>query len=918
MSDIIWDKYSLKIDGKRVFLIGGEFHYWRCPDRDRWQDILTMYKNAGLNCIRIYFHWGYHNPNEYKFYFTDNRDIDYLLTLCEQLGLYVFVAPGPYICAETNAGGFPGWLLAKRNVLIRNLKRTYKSKYDPKYMEYCKKWYEEFIPTISKHQITNNPKGCVLAFQVENEYDKKILIFKGLKSYIVELIAIARKLGITVPIFHNDRKEEGSWEDIVDLYGFDKYVIFAPKFRKTITNTGWSTKKFKKKVDKLENIVRSSGENAAKSPIFIPELQGGWFNHWGIEYGFDELYNYYGHTYQKMLEQSMVAQGSTMMLLYMFYGGTSWGSIPDLDVYTSYDYSACIREYGYQSNRFRHLRLFSLFIKSFYNSLVSTDLVNIPSLECSENNIFHLERISLDGTRFFFFRNFNKNENTKFKVRIVENFEIPYKWFHKLDSRDSFIAFGNHRLGNFSVMFCSLPIIVKGKYHDGWLIIAYQNGGELILRGTNFKVQGNCETHKQGGITRFIFPNEGYSWIINKDNQNLYIIILSLQEALTINANLSNNNFQVAWGAYSIFFENNVLNIEILGTQTVYLLTMNSNASEFKRVENCLIPGLKKRTFAPRLDITTIELNKWDYIKTNWSSNPEIWKKIDFKKEKDPIDHQFTCGHILYKCEFEISRVKKLNLKLNIRNKCAIWLNDTFIGGHNTYSIIYLLPGAKNGPDPTFLGKKTYKLKKALKSGKNVLYILTENLGHSRNPHLVSDVRNPRGIISAKFSNRISRKKWSITGINVTKLEQAYNTAGLPGEKYGYHLGESEDWTELKGTPSISPKDQIVWFKTTFRWSINENTRLPLRIHLEGKHNVHLFVNGLYIGKYWGEYGPQQDFYIMDKLLRQKNILVLACWTTTDEKFSISIKPYYIKTDSGNIDENGRVFATEKYRIKLE
>ncbi|MEJ2250376.1 MAG: beta-galactosidase, partial [Candidatus Lokiarchaeota archaeon] len=55
---IAWDKYSLVIDGKRIFIRSGEFHYWRLPDRNRWRDILQMYKIAGLNTVRIYFHWG--------------------------------------------------------------------------------------------------------------------------------------------------------------------------------------------------------------------------------------------------------------------------------------------------------------------------------------------------------------------------------------------------------------------------------------------------------------------------------------------------------------------------------------------------------------------------------------------------------------------------------------------------------------------------------------------------------------------------------------------------------------------------------------------------------------------------------------------------------------------------------------------
>ena len=33
-------------------------------------------------------------------------------------------------------------------------------------------------------------------------------------------------------------------------------------------------------LDKMEKRVRSIGGGAATSPILIPELQGGWFNHY--------------------------------------------------------------------------------------------------------------------------------------------------------------------------------------------------------------------------------------------------------------------------------------------------------------------------------------------------------------------------------------------------------------------------------------------------------------------------------------------------------------------------------------------------------------------------------------------------------------------------------------------------------------
>jgi beta-galactosidase GanA len=74
-------------------ILSGEFHYWRLPDKSRWKSILQEYKNAGLNTIRIYFHWGFHSPDEGVYHFDGNRDLDYLLTLCEELHLFVLAAP---------------------------------------------------------------------------------------------------------------------------------------------------------------------------------------------------------------------------------------------------------------------------------------------------------------------------------------------------------------------------------------------------------------------------------------------------------------------------------------------------------------------------------------------------------------------------------------------------------------------------------------------------------------------------------------------------------------------------------------------------------------------------------------------------------------------------------------------------------
>jgi hypothetical protein len=37
---VTFDKYSLMLDGHRLVLWSGEFHYWRLPSPDLWRDVL--------------------------------------------------------------------------------------------------------------------------------------------------------------------------------------------------------------------------------------------------------------------------------------------------------------------------------------------------------------------------------------------------------------------------------------------------------------------------------------------------------------------------------------------------------------------------------------------------------------------------------------------------------------------------------------------------------------------------------------------------------------------------------------------------------------------------------------------------------------------------------------------------------------
>lgn len=435
---IDWTKNCLLIRGKPVALISAEFQYFRVPDRERWRELLLQIRGMGFNAVRLYIHWGYHCPAEGVYNFRGNRDIEYLLQLCAEVQLFVIVAPGPYICAEVQAGGYPIWLIAKRDVRIRHLINPplgMMKKWDERFHQYCMEYMRKVLPMLVKYELTTNPNGCVIALQVENELRECPTIgVGGLDDEIRLLCKVARECGSTVPLFHNDDSPLGSWSAggdyrsvkkgfgktgvkayRTDFYGFDLYFTFPPGDRSgdlssaqvgmleacgisACINTcgiggtgvggsdtkglsclyeqnsrhapppalGWAdSKQMEPAVDKLGAKLHKFGGSARHAPAFCAETQVGWINQWGRFRTYDDTYNFFGEQFSATLQTSMFAQGLTFLNHYIAYGGTNHGTVGDTEVYTSYDYSAFIREFGKLSGRGRVLRQHNFFARSF-------------------------------------------------------------------------------------------------------------------------------------------------------------------------------------------------------------------------------------------------------------------------------------------------------------------------------------------------------------------------------------------------------------------------------------------------------------------------------------------------------------------------------------------------------------------------
>ncbi len=100
----------------------------------------------------------------------------------------------------------------------------------------------------------------------------------------------------------------------------------------------------------------------------------------------------------------MLASNAKMVNLYMMYGGTSWGNIPFPGVYTSYDYGSAIRESRGLSEKYDHLKLLGLFLRSV-PEMYQTDVVDVLTLSSSDGTVVvtHLKNPS-NETGFYFVR----------------------------------------------------------------------------------------------------------------------------------------------------------------------------------------------------------------------------------------------------------------------------------------------------------------------------------------------------------------------------------------------------------------------------------------------------------------------------------------------------------------------------------
>ena len=304
------------LDGKPFQIISGAIHYFRVVP-EYWRDRLEKLKAMGANTVETYIPWNMHEPKKGEFHFEGMLDIRKFVLLAQELGLYVILRPSPYICAEWEFGGLPGWLLKEDGMRLRGC-------YEP-FLKHIREYYDVLFPVITPLQIDQG--GPVILMQVENEYGyygDDTAYLETMRDYMVQR-------GVTVPLVTSD----GPMDESLSCGHLEGALPTG--------NFGSRTK------ERFEVLKRYTDGG----PLMCTEFWVGWFDHWGNG----------GHM-RGNLEESVQDLDDMLELghvnIYMFEGGTNFGFMNGSNYYdeltpdvTSYDYDAVLTEDGQITEKYR-------------------------------------------------------------------------------------------------------------------------------------------------------------------------------------------------------------------------------------------------------------------------------------------------------------------------------------------------------------------------------------------------------------------------------------------------------------------------------------------------------------------------------------------------------------------------------------
>ncbi|MFF5665160.1 beta-galactosidase [Streptomyces griseofuscus] len=895
-----YDRYSLLVDGRRLVVWSGELHPFRLPSPALWRDVLQKMRAHGYNAVSIYVAWNYHSPAPGSYDFSGVRDLDLFLRTAAETGLYVILRPGPYINAEVDGGGFPGWLTATKG-------RARSA--DPTYLGHVDEWLTRVNRIARKHLFTQG-NGTVLLYQIENEFDAHVDSADS-RAYMSHLYKKVRADGIDVPLFHNDKGRNGYWtpgsfdtggEHGGWLYGFDGYPSPSQ------TPPDWGTFG--------PGGAKGGASASPATPGFVPEFGGGWFDPWGGSFydgkGYAEARRSRDSAYERRFYLTNLANGITLHNVYMTFGGTSWGWLPAPVVYTSYDYGAAIDEARNVTAKIAPMHQLGHLLQRVPDF---AKLDRAAEVRAKGLKVYHLANPDT-GAHVYIARNDAAEPvaadlpTAEGRVRIT----VPGKDAKLLTTG---LSLGKRKLKYATVQ----PAMCLTAGRQDVAVFTGRKGemAELVLECDTDPDVMRLDPEAAWGVDDsglHVNAPLGQSGLIRvlveKGDTDTPLLLLFADDATSVRL----FPYDTPSGSLLVYGPQLLRHVELRGSE----VHLTGDITDPTSVEVWGPRGISRlvwngRRLATRVtmsgslmttemlpavpDVRLPALGRWRMCRENPEVGPSYddskWKKADKKTsystsavpDGQPVlfadDYGFHYGDVWYRGVFEdsgdISEVA-LGYSTGTQGMLMAWLDGEPLGTHRMP-----VPDAATIRKGTWSDTASFPVRDALRSpGRHVLSVLVRRMQHDQDGTSDDTHKAARGLTAAVFKGASPKVSWRIQGEGRTDpVRGPLNNGGLHGERSGWHLPgfEDRDW-ESVDFPRAERYQGVTWYRTTFRLAVPGDVDASVGLTLQDDpyraYRAQIFLNGWNMGQYINNVGPQHTFALPNGVLRTRgeNTLALA------------------------------------------
>jgi hypothetical protein len=891
---IRYDASCFTINDRDTFVFSGAFHYPRCP-RALWRDRLVKFRRAGFNTIETYVFWNYHEPEEGR---ADLSEFEDFVKLVKEMGFWMIARPGPYVCAEWDAGGFPHWVVAKRFPLRSN---------HPQSLATSEHWFRQVLPVIHRHQVTMG--GPIIMMQLENEYDYWKLPDFEKKEYVRALARMAWNAGIDVPLITCWTKQVRERSD-ADMARLMDTCNFYPRWK--------ISQEVPPALEKLRQAEPAS-------PLGVTELQGGWFSEFGGKLSVDQ--DGVNGAQLDLLSKTVIAQGVTYFSYYMGFGGTNfdWAA---KRLTTTYDYAAPIREPGGLWEKYYAARGIGASLRML-GGLLARAQAPERATQSTNNNASVTERISGQSAVLFV------RQDTNLEQRFKMSFQDPASPTHRAISvpRQGELVLGPREMKMLPVQvpipgsqlrYSTAEVLGYGLNLDRHFVLLYDEPG----RQAEFALATAQEPQVEGDALYQYWDADTESVTIGlrfeRDEKILYVndhlLIVALPRQRALQSWIAEFPPTVVPGAE----ETKPMTVPFIADVALLAETGSHHNRIWADLDlrpgerdllvllpplptHCRVDGVltdfqydrhwrtaRLRLPTPAAPYPPIQLNEVETWVERFDPGSGDWLDTPARALEDlgPIPY----GYVKYRAQFSADTGSKIAISTFADDGKKVFVNGK------------LAAEASNSRRQVEFALAPYA-----HNGANTLEIAYELFG---SPNFGENLEELKGLESARSGPDLQSAtpigSWQVQRFPAAMHSAMTGRDARPTLDPDFSIG---GWNRASLAQADSAPQELVpaftWCRAAFALEkLDEAWSVPWKVTFEADRDALLYLNGKFVGRYV-TIGPQKDFYLPEPYLvfeaRRRNVLSVV--------LAYADRPQHIRTlRVGPYEE----FATRRTRVEFE